>query len=138
MRESTGVTVTDLHIETSGAGAPRRRGRSTAERSRLPVQRPFKQPRMPYQPTNVVSDDELESIHLASLQILEEIGMDFLDAEARELLIKAGASVDPGTERVHFDRAMVEEYRQKAVERVRGAYDWEAITTTYEELFRSM
>lgn len=109
MGASAGVAVADLHIETSGAGAPRRRGRSTAERSRLPVQRPFKQPRMPYQPTNVVSDDELESIHLASLQILEEIGMDFLDAEARDLLITAGATVEPGTERVRFDREMVVE-----------------------------
>ncbi|MEO6124919.1 MAG: trimethylamine methyltransferase family protein, partial [Ilumatobacteraceae bacterium] len=109
MRESTGVTVTDLHIETSGGGPSRRKGRSTAERSRLPLQRPFKQPRMPYQPTNVVSDDELESIHDASMQILEEIGMDFLDAEARDLLIKAGAMVEPGSERVRFDREMVTE-----------------------------
>ena len=100
--------MSELHIETSG-GAPRRRGRSTAERSRLPVQPPFRQPRMPYQPTNVVSEDELESIHDASMQILEEIGMDFLDQEARDLLVKAGATVEPGTERVRFDRAMVTE-----------------------------
>ena len=64
---------------------------------------------MPYQPTNVVSDDELESIHDASMQILEEIGMDFLDPEARDLLIKAGATVEPGSERVRFDRDMITE-----------------------------
>ena len=34
-------------------------------------------------PTEVVSADELESIHDASLRILAEIGMNFLDAEAR-------------------------------------------------------
>ena len=39
-----------------------------------------------YPPTEVVSADELESIHLASLRVLAEIGMDFLDDDARELL----------------------------------------------------
>ena len=95
------------HIETSGRS--RRGGRSTGERSRLPLQREFRQPRLPYQPTDVVSADELESIHEASMRILEEIGMDFLDQESRDLLVKAGATVDPGTERVHFDREMIAE-----------------------------
>jgi trimethylamine--corrinoid protein Co-methyltransferase len=62
---------------------------------------------MPYKPTDVVSADELEMIHDASLQILEEIGMDFLDEDARRLLISAGASVEPGSTRVRFDRDMV-------------------------------
>ena len=74
-----------------------------------PQQRPWAQPRMRYKPTEVVSADELESIHEASLQVLEEIGMDFLDEEARDLLAAAGARVEPGKERVRFDRAMVEE-----------------------------
>jgi trimethylamine:corrinoid methyltransferase-like protein len=68
---------------------PRRRrggGREGHERNVLPVQRPWAQPRLRYRPTEVVSADELESIHVASLRVLEEIGMDFLDAEARELL----------------------------------------------------
>src|SRR3954454_21778772 len=97
-----------MHIEASG-GQSRRRGRSTAERSKVPVQRPFAQPRMRYAPTMVVSEDELEAIHEASMQILEEIGMDFLDEDARDLLAKAGASVETGTERVRFDRAMIAE-----------------------------
>lgn len=91
---------------------PRRRrggGREGHERNVLPVQRPWAQPRFRYRPTEVVSADELESIHVASLRVLEEIGMDFLDAEARELLRSAGARVEPGSERVRFDRAMVEE-----------------------------
>ncbi len=100
--------MTETHIETSG-GKARRRGRSTAERSRLPHQRPYAQPRMRYKPTEVVSADELESIHDASMQILEEIGMDFLDEEARTLLGKAGAAVEAGSQRVRFDREMVTE-----------------------------
>ena len=98
--------MTDIHIETS-AGGNRRRGRSTAERSRLPLQRPFAQPRMRYKPTEVVSADELESIHDASMRILEDIGMDFLDPEARQLLAEAGARVEVGSERVRFDREMI-------------------------------
>ncbi len=64
---------------------------------------------MRYPPTEVVSADELQSIHEASLQILEEIGMDFLDEEARDLLAGAGARVENGTERVRFEHEMVEE-----------------------------
>ena len=45
----------------------------------------------------------------ASMQILEEIGMDFLDDEARRLLAAAGARVEAGSERVRFDREMVAE-----------------------------
>ena len=91
-------------IETGG---PRRRGRerhSAGPRSRVPEQKPFRQPRMQYAPTKVISDDEIESIHHASLRILSEFGMDFLDSDARELLIKAGAKVESGTQRVHQDR----------------------------------
>ena len=41
------------------------------------------------------------------MQILEEIGMDFLDDDARRLLAAAGARVEPGSMRVRFDREMV-------------------------------
>src|SRR5256885_15769899 len=79
-------------VEAAPAGERRRRqgGRATGERSRLPQQRPWAQPRIRYRPTEVVSADELESIHDASLRVLEEIGMDFLDEEARDLLAAAG------------------------------------------------
>ena len=58
-------------------------------------------------PSEVVSEDELEVIHLASLRILRDIGMDFLDAEARRLLAEAGADVDGDGPRVRFDPDMV-------------------------------
>ena len=95
--------------EAAPAGERRRRhgGRATGERSRLPQQRPWAQPRLRYRPTEVVSADELESIHDASLRVLEEIGMDFLDEEARDVLAGAGARLEPGTQRVRFDRDMV-------------------------------
>jgi trimethylamine--corrinoid protein Co-methyltransferase len=91
--------------------ARRRSGgrRGEGERSTLPPQRPWAQPRLRYRPTELLSADELETIHGASLTVLEEIGMDFLDEEARRLLVEAGATNEPGTNRVQFDRAMVEE-----------------------------
>jgi trimethylamine--corrinoid protein Co-methyltransferase len=92
--------------ETEVAG--RRRGRARTTGDRLPEQRPFApQPRLRYRPTEVVSADELEAIHEASLRILADIGMDFLDADARRLLTAAGARVEG--ERVRFDPAMVRE-----------------------------
>ncbi len=94
-------------IETGG---PRRRGRdrhNAGPRSKVPDQKPFRQPKMQYPPTKVVSDDEIEAIHRASLSILSDFGMDFLEPEARDLLIKAGATVEPGTQRVRFDPEMV-------------------------------
>src|ERR1700754_3198127 len=103
-------------METTAGLTQRRRhgGRAGHERSRLPQQRPWAQPRMRYAPTEVVSADELESIHLGSLRVLEEIGMDFLDPEARELLRAAGADVADGTERVRFPRELVLERIQTA------------------------
>jgi trimethylamine---corrinoid protein Co-methyltransferase len=48
-------------------------------------------------------------IHQTSLQILSEIGVDFLNDEARRLLDEAGAIVDPDSERVRFEPEWIEE-----------------------------
>ena len=57
--------------------------------------------------TQIISADEIESIHSASLKVLAEIGMDFMLPEALEMWRKAGAKID--AERVRFDPAMIEE-----------------------------
>ena len=100
----------------AGEGLRRRRsgGRDGHARSTLPEQRPWAQPRMRYAPTEVVSADELEAIHTGSLRVLSEIGMDFLDADAREVLRAAGAHLEPGTQRVRFDPGMVTEIIKSA------------------------
>ncbi|MDJ0686368.1 MAG: trimethylamine methyltransferase family protein [Alphaproteobacteria bacterium] len=63
----------------------------------------------PHAPMTIVSDDQLEAIHTASLAVLEEIGLNFLLPEACEILRKAGADVDPDSERVRFERGFIEE-----------------------------
>lgn len=89
----------------------RRSRRSTPRRETARFQQlPWRQVVNPYKPVEVISADELESIHQASLRILEEIGIDFLLPRALEMLKAAGCEVAPGSERVRFDRAMVEEY----------------------------
>jgi len=85
-----------------------RRGRQRREVAAM-TQLPRRALRNPYAPIEVVSADEIEAIHNTSMQVLEEIGMDFLHPEAREILGRAGAEVEAGTERVRFDRGMIEE-----------------------------
>jgi trimethylamine--corrinoid protein Co-methyltransferase len=70
-------------------------------------QPPFRQLKNPFVPTKLISDDELESIHLASLRVLKEIGVDVLHDEARRIMKEHGADVREGTERVRFDADMI-------------------------------
>jgi trimethylamine---corrinoid protein Co-methyltransferase len=89
----------------------RNEGRSEARAEarsgvRLPQQRAFSQPRLRYAPTEVVSADELEHIHLSSLRVLEEIGMDVLNDEARAMLVAAGAKADGERIRIGADSVM--------------------------------
>lgn len=96
--------------ESSTVETSRRRhrdgGRRTGAKPGL-QQLPQRQVKRHFEPMRIVSDDELESIHRVSLQVLSEIGMDFMLPEARDLLKKAGATVQG--ERVRFDPAMIEE-----------------------------
>jgi trimethylamine---corrinoid protein Co-methyltransferase len=90
--------------------------RSAAARDSKPVlnQLPWREVRNPFPPLNVLSADELEHIHSASLTILEDLGMEVLSAPARALYKAAGADVDEASGRVRMDRAMVMEHVAKA------------------------
>lgn len=84
-----------------------RRGRR-ADAAHTPIQQlPFKQPQMTLEPTRILTDDQIETIHRQSLKVLEELGMDILLPEARDILAKAGARVNG--ERVRIGREIVEE-----------------------------
>ncbi|MCV0427791.1 MAG: trimethylamine methyltransferase family protein [Roseibium sp.] len=109
----------EFEQSSSSETAPARRGRrrrGDGERAtpNLFPQKPFRQPRHIYKPIEAVSADELEAIHDASMRVLEEIGIDFLHEEARQLLKSAGAEVKPGDDRVRMDRTMVAELIAKA------------------------
>lgn len=67
----------------------------------------FRQLKNPYAPTEVISVDELEAIHLSSLRVLREIGIEVLHDGARDIMKKAGADVTPGSHLVRFDSDMI-------------------------------
>jgi trimethylamine--corrinoid protein Co-methyltransferase len=73
------------------------------------MQPPWRQPTRRFRPVDLVDEDQIETIHRTSLQILSEIGIDFLNEEARRLLKEAGADVDPDSTRVRFDPGFIEE-----------------------------
>ncbi len=82
------------------------RSKRPKTRDLVSEQPPWEQPRMRFDPLRAVSDDELEAIHHASLRVLRETGIDFLDETARSQLAAAGAQVTG--ERVRFDPELVE------------------------------
>jgi trimethylamine---corrinoid protein Co-methyltransferase len=73
------------------------------------VQKPWGQLRNPFPPLNLVSDDEVEAIHRAALDILEDIGLRCQVKEARDLFRQAGARVDDGEGHVRLGREIVEQ-----------------------------
>lgn len=113
----TGQIETSSISETAPARRGRRRRGGEKAAPDLFPQKPFCQPRNIFRPLEAVSADELEAIHDASMRVLEDIGIDFLHDEAKELLKAAGADVRPGEDRVRMDRAMVEDLIAKAPSR---------------------
>ncbi len=96
---------------TGHPGPPRRRP-GKRERNRSAAESPTAQPafsllRRSFAPTEIVSADELEAIHEASLTVLETTGMDVLEPEARRLLVAAGATVHE--DRIRIDRELIME-----------------------------
>ena len=88
----------------------KRRGRRGGGEVKPQIEQlPWKQPQLRFPPLELVNEDQLETIHLASLEILKDIGMEFMSADARLRLKKIGADVDEDTHMVRFDPAMVEE-----------------------------
>jgi trimethylamine--corrinoid protein Co-methyltransferase len=55
----------------------------------------------------VLSIEQIESIHEASMTILEDMGLDFLDEEALDIWASAGARVDRKQQHVWFDRGLI-------------------------------
>ncbi len=89
-----------------------RRSSRSARRERRSqgiAQLPWRSVVNPYTPVDVLSPDEVEAIHGASLRVLDEIGMDFLHPEALAVLAAGGARVEAGSQRVRFDPDMVAE-----------------------------
>lgn len=83
---------------------------------------PFRNLRHPRPPYDWLDPDTLERIHLASLDILENVGVDFLDDEALDIWQQAGAKVDRKARRVWPDRGLV----LAALESAPSSFRWRA------------
>ncbi|MBE1206720.1 trimethylamine methyltransferase family protein [Aminobacter carboxidus] len=111
------MTVALQTAEQAPASDRARRGGRAGKRaggSQAFEQPPFRQLKLPFTPTKLISDDQLESIHLASLRVLKEIGVDVLHDEARRIMKAHGADVRDGSERVRFDSDMILELISQA------------------------
>ena len=64
----------------------------------------------PYRPVEVLDEEALQRIHDASMQILEELGLEILSEEALARFTAAGARVDRESRRVRLDRDLVLEH----------------------------
>ncbi|MEM9210491.1 MAG: trimethylamine methyltransferase family protein [Pseudomonadota bacterium] len=83
------------------AGNTRRASKSVIE------QLPFKQPINRDKPTEPLDEDGVQALHNGAMRILEEIGIEFMNPEALQILRKGGATVSG--ENVRMGRDMVME-----------------------------
>ena len=91
--------------------SPRRRPRRVSGGI---AQLPWRSITNPFRPVEILSVDQVETIHLASLRILREIGFEVLGDRALELFAAAGAEVDRARRSVRLDAGLVEELVAKA------------------------
>ena len=72
----------------------RRERRERREKATQVPRLPWRNLTNPYPPIEVLSADQIEAIHAASLRVLAEIGMKVLSQSARDRLAVAGAEVN--------------------------------------------
>src|SRR5687768_1593954 len=101
-------------LENEPARVARARGRNPRRVGGGVHRLPWRRIVNPYAPVEILSADQVEAIHLASLAILRDIGMEVLGAGALDRFQAAGARVarEDGTRgpagRVRLDPAQVE------------------------------
>jgi len=81
----------------------RRAGRATASLLAGPP------PRNTFAPLSLLSDDQVETVHEASLELLQELGVEMMGASGRAALAAAGALVDEESGRVRIPHEVVEQ-----------------------------
>src|SRR5687767_14831817 len=73
------------------------------------AQLPWRTVTNPYRPVEILTADDIETLHASSLRILSEIGIEVLGDRALDLLARAGARVDRPSRNVRLDPGQVEE-----------------------------
>ncbi len=92
---------------TEGTGPKRRGRRRGTDPAPATRQIDYRRLRNPFPPIPAFSEDRIQAMHDAALQVLEELGIKVLLPEARSLLAQAGAKV-VGDDMVHIGRDIVQ------------------------------
>jgi trimethylamine--corrinoid protein Co-methyltransferase len=108
MTEAGPVTATPA--APSGVGRRRERRAPQAAVRQLPFARVCNR----YRPVEVLSADQVETIHRTALALLRDTGIEVMQAPARAILKTAGAAVDEASLRVRFEPELVESSIAKA------------------------
>src|SRR5271165_868750 len=77
-------------------------------------QLPWTEVRNPYLPMEVLSADQLEAVHLTSLRILEELGIEVMSPRALAVLEAAGAQIDLSKRTARLDRGLLAQVLKSA------------------------
>jgi trimethylamine---corrinoid protein Co-methyltransferase len=101
-------------MESTANPSPARRSRRAArDRASSPVaaiaQMPWAQPVNTDRPTEPLDAEGVAAIHDAAMRVLEEIGIEFLNEEAKDYLRAASVAIPAGSDTVQLDRAFVME-----------------------------
>lgn len=87
----------------------RKLNQESGPRRVLDQQLPWSNPTYSDPPVEPISQDQINAIHQASLDVIESIGIRFLNAHALDYLSAAGCNVDRADMNVKMDRHWVEE-----------------------------
>ena len=102
-----------MELEHGGARRRTRRsgGRSANLRGSGPAirQLPWEIPVNSDAPTEPLTAEQVQAVHDGAMRVLEEIGVEFLHEEARDVLKAAGCETTPGSTNVRMDRGLVME-----------------------------
>lgn len=112
------------------SSAERRANRRQRRKQSPFAQIPFRTIQNHFQPLEVVTAEQIEQLHEASMQILEQTGIMFMDAEALALWEEAGAKVDHGRQHVWIDRGLLLELVAKAPEQ----FTWRARNPAHDRI----
>ncbi len=111
-----------MKVGDDGAAATERRGRRSGGRAGNSrrggagaiTQAPWTLPVNRDNPVEPIDEETVNRIHDTAMRVLEEIGIEFLNEEAKAILKDAGCTVDPGSDNVRMDRDFVMEQVRQA------------------------
>ncbi|MFT5139047.1 MAG: trimethylamine--corrinoid protein Co-methyltransferase [Lysobacterales bacterium] len=91
-------------------------GRSGNTRGSGPAiaQLPWQLPQHSDAPIEPLNEDAVRAVHDGAMRVLEELGIEFINEEAKSILAKAGCTVSPDSDNVRMEREFVMEQLRKA------------------------